>query len=184
MRARKEWTDEDVIYLQELVIARRPVKHIARILGRTYFSVQAKKSAMNFKKPAILSAKNPSNVAEIVKFRMAGWKLREIARIFRCDVVLILGILKSSGFDRFIKANRQFETEKYRRWDEIDLALMRKYCKKGYSFDFLCAQFPDRSVTAVRYRIQRMTRYWSPKYNIESKPKPKIRFNQLTEDSE
>ena len=182
MRTRKEWTDDEVAYLQELVIARRSAKHIARLLGRTYCSVQSKKSSMNMKKPAILSANNPSNVAEIVKFRMAGWKLREIARIFKCDVVLILRILKSSGFDRFIKANRQFETENYRRWDEIDLALMRNYCKKGYSFDFLCAQFPDRSVTAVRYRIQKMTKYWSPKYIIESKAKPKIRFNQLTED--
>ena len=104
---------------------------------------------------------------------MAGWKLKDIAWVYGCTVLLISNTLKSNGFEKFLKSNRQFDTENYQRWDEIDLARLRKYCKRGYSLELIYEKFPNRSLKAIKNRVKKMTRYWYRKYTLDAIAKAK-----------
>ena len=155
------WTQAETIRLERLVNSRMPIKKIALLLGKTFAAVQAKKARMNLKKPAKLSPKNPLHVAEVLKFKMAGWKNKDIAEVYECRPALISWVLTQNGFIGFMRAKRNFEAENYERWDEIDLARIRKFCKRKYSLNEIYPLFPNRSIRTIRERVKRITRYWS-----------------------
>ena len=171
---RNEWTQAEITRLEKLVNSRMPVKQIARIMGKTTASINSRKSRINLKKPPKLSPKVPLHLAEIIKFKMAGWKLKEIAAVYDCTVSLVSSILCDNGFIGFMRGGREYRTETYQRWDEIDLARMRRACKRGYTLDEICALFPYRSLKAVRERINQMTRYWYRRYTLNAQAKARM----------
>ena len=54
---------------------KKTTTQIAKILGRTEYAVSNKRIALGIDALATLSAKNPLHLAEVIKFRMAGWTL-------------------------------------------------------------------------------------------------------------
>ena len=155
----KEWTEADITQLKRLVNERKTAKEIGRILGRTHRSIDRRKRDMGIYKPMMLSPHNPLHVAEVIKFKMAGWTLSEIAAIYKCSPQHVSRVLTLNGMVGFIRnpANPQ---RPYTYWTEYELHRLRKYCKKGYGLERICTYFPNRSHKAVRMRIFKMTRYW------------------------
>ena len=155
----KEWTEADITQLKRLVNERKTAKEIGRILGRTHRAIDRRKRDMGLYKPMMLSPHNPLHVAEVIKFKMAGWTLSEIAAIYKCSPQHVSRVLTLNGMVGFIRnpANPQ---RPYTYWTEYELHRLRKYCKKGYGLERICTYFPNRSHKAVRMRIFKMTRYW------------------------
>ena len=171
---RNEWTQAEITRLGKLVNARMPVKQIARIMGKTTASINSRKARINLKKPPRLSPKVPLHIAEVIKFKMAGWKLKEIAAVYRCSESQVSDVLCKNGIIWFMRGKPNYETQTYQRWDEIDLARMRRACKRGYTLDEICALFPYRSLKAVRERINQMTRYWDRRYTLDAQAKARM----------
>ena len=155
----KAWTHAEKTQLKRLVNDRKTAKEIGCILGRTHRSIDRKKRDMGLYKPMMLSPHNPLHVAEVIKFKMAGWTLSEIAAIYKCSPQHVSRVLTLNGMVGFIR-NPENPQRPYTCWTEYELHRLRKYCKKGYGLERICTYFPNRSHKAVRLRIFKMTRYW------------------------
>ena len=155
----KLWTKTEIKRLKRLVNERKTNKEIGRILGRTQRAIEAKKVKHGIYKPIPLSPNNPLHLAEVIKFKMAGWTLTKIAKIYGCTPQHVSRVLTFNGMVGFIRnpANPQHP---YAFWTEYEVHRLRKYCKKGYGLDRICTYFPRRSRESVEIRIRNMTRYW------------------------
>ena len=71
----KKWTEAEITQLKQLVDERKTVNQIAIIMGKTPTSINTTKIRYGIRKPMPLSHKNPLHLAEIMKFKMAGWTL-------------------------------------------------------------------------------------------------------------
>ena len=155
----KEWTETEKTQLKRLVNDRKTVKEIARIMGKSRGAVDNAKTRNGIYKPMTLSRHNPLHVAEVIKFKMAGWTLAQIGEVFGFTIAYVSQVLTRNGMVGFIPINNQRE-EPRPIWSEYELHRLRKYCKKGYSLDRICTYFPRRTRKAIECRIQKMTRYW------------------------
>ena len=153
------WTEAEITQLKQLVKERKPVREIVHIMGRSYGAVNNAKTRNGIYKPMTLSRHNPLHVAEVIKFKMAGWTLEQIGEVFGFTIAHVSQVLRDNGMVRFMWIYNQGE-KPYRIWSEYELHRLRKYCKKGYSLDRICTYFPNRSRKAIECRIQKMTRFW------------------------
>ena len=155
----KYWTKAERTQLKTLVNERKTAKEIGRILGRTHRSIDKAKRDMGIYKPMLLLPDNPLHLAEVIKFKMAGWTLSEIAAIYKCTSQNVSRVLTLNGMVGFMR-NRPNPQHPYTLWTEYEMYRLRKYCKKGYSLDRICTYFPRRSRESVEIRVRRMTRFW------------------------
>ena len=154
-----KWSKREIIRLKRLVDERKPVREIAILLGRTHAGISSMKTKMGIYRPQPLSPGNPLHVAEVIKFKMAGWTLREIAKVYGYGISHVSNMLRMNGMKGFMPAGRKFE-KPYHYWSEFELERLRGYCKREYKFDRICGLFPNRSRRAITQKIQLMTRYW------------------------
>lgn len=106
---------------------------------------------------------NPACVAEVFKFRMAGYRVSDIADIFDKKPSQVSHILTRNG----IKAPyvvKMPSTHKDR-WSEIEIHALRKMLKRGATLYECGRAFPMRTLRAVRKKMYRITRYWSAEDN-------------------
>ena len=155
----KEWTETEKTQLKRLVNERKTVKEIMRIMGRSRGAVDKAKTRYGIYKPMTLSPHNPLHVAEVIKFKMAGWTLEQIGEVYGFTTSHVSQVLTRNGMVGFIPINDQCEKPRHI-WSEYELHRLRKYCKKGYSLDRICTYYPNRTRRAIEVRIQKMTRYW------------------------
>ena len=101
IRAERYWTPEAEAELKQLISEMKTTAEIAKILGRTNYAVNNKRVVLGIDAPAKLSAKNPLHLAEVIKFRMAGWKLSEIAEVYGVDPSCVSYVLRKNGFKGF-----------------------------------------------------------------------------------
>ena len=164
-----KWTKREIARLKRLVDERKTVVEIARLLGRTDASITSMKEKMGIYRPKPLSPDNPLHVAEVIKFKMAGWSLEAIAKVYRYGVSHVSNMLTMNGIKGFMPGKREF-VKPYHYWSEFELHRLRGYCKREYKFDRICRLFPNRSRRAMIQRIQEMTRFWqSPAERKERK---------------
>ena len=163
-----KWTDTEIARLKQLVDdGNLTIPEIAADLGRAVSGVADKKRRLGLCTPRKFSTYCPKVLAGIIKFKMAGWNLTEIAKVYGVGEPRISGILCANGFKHFLCARPQ-RTQPFRPWSEFELAGLRRDIKKGYSFERICAQRPHRAPTAIRKRARKMTRYWlSPEQRAE-----------------
>ena len=178
-----KWTDTEIARLKQLVNdGNLTIAEIAADLGRAVRGVTDMKRRLGLCTPRKYSASCPKTLAGIIKFKMAGWNLKEIAKAHGLDLSGISRILCVNGFKHFLWATPQ-RTHPFRHWSEFELAGLRRDIKKGYSFERICAQRPHRAPTAIRHRIWQMTRYWlSPEQRAE-REQARRRFLHLPEDT-
>ena len=155
----KLWTDAEITQLKRLVNERKTIAQMAAILGRPAPGVRDKKNRLGLCIPPKLSSDCPKTLAQIIKFKMAGWHTHEVAKVFGSSTPSISRILCDNGFKGVFRAARQKETA-CDKWSEWDLIKLRRYCKKGYGIERICTYFRYRTRAAIRLRIWEMTRYW------------------------
>lgn len=93
IRVKRYWTIEEETKLKRLVSEKKTTPQIAKILGRTAYAVSNKRIALGIDALYKLSAKNPLHLAEIIKFRMAGWTLERIAEVYGVDKACVSYVL-------------------------------------------------------------------------------------------
>ena len=155
----RKWTAGEERLLRSLVAEGKGAKEIGRILGRTPVAIDNKKKLLG-----ICNTLKPCEpqlllLAEVIKFRMAGWKLSDISTVLGVHASDLSQMLGQHGFKGFWCV-REKPTAPYRYWDAVELHLFRKYLKKGFSAQRIHAEFPHRSLAAIRAKRTEMTRHW------------------------
>ena len=191
IRASRYWTPEEEAKLKQLIISeKKTTAQIAKILGRTAYAVSNKRIALGIDALATLSAKNPLHLAEVIKFRMAGWTLERIAEVYGVDVSCVSYVLCQNGFKGRWWVRRK-HTKKRKRWSEVELAIVRKYVIKGLSPEEIQLKLQHRSVAAIRKKVMDMTRYWpTPEQEAEQEAererlnRKRLRFYDSTNNTQ
>ena len=172
---KKRWTDSEKARLKQLVADRKDSHEIARILKRSQVAVQMAKVRYGYYSPALFSPDNPLHLAEVIKFKMAGWSLERIAEVYGCSQAHISDLLTKNGFRYFARSKRKSATSQ--RWHEFDEALLRRLLKRRLSLERIRTHFPNRTPHAVRMKSEKMTRHWiTPAEQAERK---ELRDKQL-----
>ena len=176
-KKRRLWTTEEEAILRELVAKGESSICIAHHLGFTKNAVDHKKSKLGlYTTYHKLSSDNPLHVAEVVKFKMAGWKLVRIAKVYGVNSSTVSRVLCDNGFKWFM-VNRSKLKHPRRFWSEFELALLRKYLRRGYSLSRLQFEFRGRSAASLQKKCHQITRYWlTPEQQAERK---RLRANHM-----
>ena len=154
----RRWTAQENEVLKQLVGEGKGVPHIARVLDRTERSVYCRKYALGLHRCSTtykFSPRNPLLLAQIIKFKMAGWKLKDIAKVFGGDAGDISYVLCENGFKGFMW-QRSTKRENYRFWTETEVELLRIYLQKGMAVDEIQKKLPERSLSAIRRKAKQM----------------------------
>ena len=163
MKLWRKWTESERIQLKQLVKERKSAQAISDIMGRSLAAVVNAKKRLGLHKPMTLSPNEHLHIAEIIKFKMAGWNLEQIGKVYGLTESHVSSILVKNGL--LWKRGKLHQL-----WSEYELHRLRKYCKKGYNLNRICTYFPNHSRKAVRARIDKMTRYWfTPEEKAERK---------------
>ena len=173
------WTNIEIARLKQLVDdGNLTTAEIAADLGRPVAGVTDKKLRLGLcTQHRKLSWSDPRLLAEIIKFKMLGWRHADIAKAYDVHEMCISHMLRRHGFGGFRRAT----STEHRRWSEFELAGLRKYVKKDYSFERICAYFPRRTPEAVKYRIWQMTRFWLSPEQLAEREQARRRFLHLPE---
>ena len=157
---RKRWTPEEDLKLKRYFdFGCYTSAEIAEKLGRKKSAVDTRKNKLGLTRIR-LSAKNPSDVAQILKFRLAGWTQKEIGKVFGVTHSYISEILRLNGFCHFRK--KYPKRKRYKNtWTEVELAILRKYLLRGYTTaEIQQERLPHRSLQAIYQKRAEMTRHW------------------------
>jgi len=154
---RKHWTGAEDARLRTLLATTDiPISEIAKRLNRTESSVERRKEKLKIHRvPFKLDKSNPLHAAQLIKFRMAGWTLAQIANIWGVKYSnQISNVLRSKGFYNWA-GKRERE-----RWSEVEVQLLRKYLKKGMSLESIYREFPHQLPGSIARQIRKITKYW------------------------
>ena len=100
---RRKWTPAEDLELQRyFAFGCYTSAEIAEKLGRKKSAVDARKHKLGLTRTKV-SAKNPSDVAQILKFRMAGWTQKEIGGVFGVTHAYISEILRQEWVRSFLQ---------------------------------------------------------------------------------
>ena len=176
---RRKWTPAEDLELQRyFAFGCYTSAEIAEKLGRKKSAIDARKHKLGLTRTKV-SAKNPSDVAQILKFRLAGWTQKEIGKVFGVTHAYISEILRKNGFIHFRK--RYPKKKRYKNtWTEVELAILRKYLLQGYTTVEIQRRLLHRSLHAISQKRAKMTRYWVPKAEREKKQQQQRRWVNRT----
>ena len=170
-RIGKRWTDAELKELARYLDEGMTTAEIAKRLGRNERAIWDKKYFLRMFKRCKFSPNDPRTVAQVVKFRMLGWQLKDIATVFEVYLQEVWMLLNANGFTGRWKndqSHRQGETLK--RWNEIEIARLRECLKRDDPFKEICRNLPNRSEKAVKHKSAEITRFWqSPAEHEERK---------------
>lgn len=164
MKRRKTWqawTATEKTLLRRRCAEGATSEGIARELRRTKSAVDSMKDRLGIRKRFKMSSRDLPLVASLIKFRMAGWKLADIAEVYNTDLYYVSKVLCESGFGGRWSA-RPPKCPSYKIWNEIEIAKLRKLLKRGASVREIQCAFPYRSYASVKGKIHKLTRLWLP----------------------
>jgi len=169
---RVRWTPhEDTRLAQLLVSTDKSLSEIGKLLNRSESAVERRKERLGLKRvPVKLSKNNPADIAQLVKFKLAGWTHEAIAEVFEVTISYISNLLTANGFLYFCSVSRNAQ-KRYLRWTELEEHRLRKCLKRGnLSLQQIYLEFPHRSKNAIHFKIKQIRRYWlSPAEEAERK---------------
>lgn len=178
---RRKWTPAEDLKLQRyFAFGCYTSAEIAEKLGRKKSAIDARKHKLGLTRTKV-SAKNPSDVAQILKFRLAGWTQKEIGAVFGVTHSHISFVLRENGFVHFLK--KYPKKKRYKNtWTDVELAILRKYLLRGYTTAEIHQQvLPQRTLYAISQKRAKMTRYWVPKAELEEKQQQQRRWVDRTQ---
>lgn len=167
-RHKAKWTPQEDARLKQLLSESRTLKEIGRILNRSEVGVQRRKECLGLKRiPVKFSRHDPADIAQLVKFKMAGWTHERIGNVFGTKTSYISNLLTVNGFKRFCEV-RPDRSGSCPRWTELELNTLRKCLQRKTSLLEIYRKLPRRSRHAIRQQSRKMTRYWlSPAEQVE-----------------
>ena len=155
---RKHWSAADEARLEQLLTTTdKPLSEIARLMDRTEGSIERRKEKLGIRRVSFkLDKLNPSHVAQLIKFKMAGWTQEKIAEAWGIkNPSQISNVLIYHGLHRFYACVGEKE---YRRWREGELDFLWKCIKKRLSREDIYKEFPHRSPSSVSSKVRRLIR--------------------------
>ena len=133
--------------------------------NRTVTAVAKRRADIGAKKSVWFSRQNPACVAEVIKFKMAGYPHKEIAKIYNVSIGRVSHLLCKVGLKQFRVCKKMPETTD--RWTEVEIVCLRKLCKRihhrGFTrrdWEYIASQFPNRSLRAVQKKGGILMKYW------------------------
>ena len=162
-----KWTSLEIKHLTQLVHEGKANRQIAEILERSVQSVIGQRRRLRLiTRPHKLNHRDPKLIAQVIKFRMAGWQSKEIAKAFDASYESIKALLRKTGLSKRFSRKRHL-TKPFLQWTDIEMARLRKLCGHFYMLDFkdkhygqIARHFPNRTRSAVCQRAKSMMRYW------------------------
>ena len=165
---RSYWTPEEIEKLRIYTEKGMLDSEIANALGRSAEAIEHKRVRMGFKKPYKTSIFEPDTLAQIIKFKMAGWSHERIGKAFGVGAARISNILLRYGFYRFGDCRYHPHDRQHNRWTELETHRLRKLCKRQYKKGFterdwryIAAQFPTRTRHSVQTKACQLMKYWA-----------------------
>ena len=159
---RKEWTPGEDLELKRYVsLGGYTSAEIAEKLGRSKGSVDARKHKLGL---AIIKvpAKDPATVAQILKFRLAGWTQEKIGKVFgvtHAHISFVLGVNGFRGFCRNYPKHKRYNNS----WTDSELSLLRKCLAQGYTtVEIQAKALPHRSCHSINKMRSDMKRWVPP----------------------
>ena len=159
---RQRWTDaEDARLRRLLTTTELALSEIVTQLNRTKGSIERRKEKLGIHRvPFKLDKLNPVHVAQVIKFKMAGWTQKQIADAFGLkNPSQISNVLRSHGFHKFCVCVGK---KKMKAWSEVELHLLRKYLRKGMPLTVIYRELPHRSPSSIAAKACKITKYWRP----------------------
>lgn len=172
IRKPSSWRPDEDALLKKLLGEGKTARVVARIMGRTPRSVYCRKYALGLHRCSTsykFSPRNPLLLAEIIKFKMAGWTLKEIGKVYGGDAGDISNVLCENGFKGFLW-QRPKHRENYRFWTDTEVSLLRIYLQSGMSYAQIHEKLPDRTVAAIKRKAA----------EVRHSPSPPLMFHQAS----
>ena len=174
---RKTWTPEDVAALKKHIANGKPLEKIAALMNRTVSSLQRKKEKLKLRyEPVIISKHCAKTLAQLIKFKMAGWSNDRIAKAFGLKSGgEISNVLRYNGFSSWkLKPKGSRTGIPTPEWTEVELHLLRKGLERGDSLTELQEALRRRSEHGIRLKAKRLSpvRDGKPTTRIETDGKP------------
>ena len=154
---RRHWTDEEDARLKQLLTETdKPLSEIAKILGRGEGGIERRKERLGIRRvPFKLDRFNPMHVAQLLKFKAAGWTQEQIAKVWGIkNPAQISHVLCSHGFYRFCVCVGE---KTYRLWTEDERDTLRDCIRKCMSPQEIQTDWlPNRSIPSIKGQIRRL----------------------------
>ena len=162
-----KWTPLERKHLTQLVHEGKTNRQIAEILERSVKSITGQRRLLRLiTMPNKLNRRDSKLIAQLIKFRMAGWQSKDIAKIFDVKYFTLIKVFQEMGLSKRLTCKKPF-TKPYLHWTDIEMARLRKLCGHFHMLGFtnqhyekLARHFPNRTRSAVRQRANAMMRYW------------------------
>ena len=159
-RYKNSWTAEEDAILKKCVSEGMISKEILPLLPkRRLEGIASRRRTLGLKKPTPLFPQDdPATVAQIVKFRMAGWRLQDIERVTgvcrsRLSWLVLRAGIKVRPVVRMPATQKSY-------WTEVELHQLRKALRRKVPLGKLCEMFPNRTARAIQKKAYQLTRYW------------------------
>lgn len=157
---RKYWSADEETHLETLLTTTDlPLSEVAKRMNRSEGSVQRRKDLLGIRRvPFKLDRFDPSHVAQLIKFKMAGWTQKRIANVWGLkNQSQISNVLRGHGFHRFRAC---YGKKSHQQWSEVEIHLLRKALKKGVPRSEIYRQFSYRSPSSIDGKARQITKYW------------------------
>lgn len=160
---RVHWTPEEDDRLDRMLkTTDKSLAEIGKLLNRTEGAIQRRKERLGLKRiPVKLQVNNPADIAQLVKFKLAGWTHEAIAEVFGVHATYISNLLLRNGYKRFCQVKPK--SRKRPLWTELEIHQLRKYIRRGYSDERIQIELPGRSLSAIGSMRRKITKHYLPK---------------------
>ena len=155
------WTPREDALICELAAKGIPNDDIAKHFpNRTLAAVKRRRATLGVKPKKWFTHTNLRCVAELVKFRMAGYRQKDIAKLFGVTQRDVSWVLCKAGFKRFQNIHILPDPGTKRYWTELEIHRLRKLLMREVPIKQIYPKFPNRTHRAVRKKVYQLTKYW------------------------
>ena len=147
---KNSWTPEEDARLAKCVADGMMTKDIAPLLPNRGFYAIAKRRARQKLKGAsrLFPHDDPATVAQIVKFRMAGWRLADIEAVTRVNRARLSRLVTRTGI-KLPPVIRMPATNK-NRWTPLEIDRLQSFLEDEIPVETFSVLFANRTPAAVR----------------------------------
>ena len=158
-----KWTPQEDDLIRKSVDNGLRVQEIVPLLPhRSESSIRKRRTVLGCRcPPKCTSYQNLVFVAQIVKFRYAGWSLANIAEVMGIQHISRLSrVVHQAGFTLKISRNTPRGYRKYQYWRGWEDTLLLRKLRQGTHKEQIFKLFRHRSRMSVEKRIHNLTKYW------------------------
>ena len=160
-RYKNGWTPAENTLIRKLVKKGITTEQMAPYFpNRTLLALKRQRCSLKVKvEPPWFSPQNKRCVAELVKFKMAGYSHKQIAVLYKVPLQKVSWVLCKAGFRQF-RMVVKMPPRKKKRWSRMEIALLRKDLKRGIRGEQLHERYPQRTPRAVDKKAYQIMRFW------------------------